>query len=748
MHFKGTHIFILTLKAIAHGVCVNSNLVLTWTRQRAEAGGRERMREPQPKGQPRSPNPPGVLCRWPSLPGYVDTLALSAAVAGPLILYILTMPRTAALEDDGWFLIVGNFLGVGHPPGYPVHTLISNLFLKLPWGSPAFLGHLLSAVFGAFACGAVYVCARLLGAAVVAAITSAWLFAVSEHFWAQAIITEVYTLNALCFFGIFALLLHLRRNPDDRRAWAGAAFLYGISLANHWPLMVLASPGLLLAVVPLWRNFIRRLPLLVGSFLPAVLLPYAWMVWHSLREPTFSFPGPLRTLEDIVAHVTRETYSGVDSSVSAGWSDRFEFLQWFGGEIVWQLTLPGFLLALVGFAVLLAPPPQKRRGQARTDDLLDWAGRSAGFVAFFGQSVLLLWLIDFDYDFFHVQVFRPYSLVCYGLLAIWAAVGLTYAIPWAGRRLFRPALMHPLLLAGTVAAVGLAMTGWSAAAHWDANNRAGADFAQRYADMVFDILPTDAVLMTSGDEITLPLGYYHFVEGQRPDMRLVEMNGVAFPGNLYPAVPRTTSELQQRALREFITETDHPVFHTYRTHRIDHGKNVRDYGFFREVLTGNSPLGSIELRPRDEAEAYFASLFTQEYRNGWELVARSHQIIDYGQYLGFAVLSGNPELIERTAPLRELAEQDYYGLNGMASTLAKFGNAEYLEQAITWLEMAENLHDAALTKQAEIAIYNNMGTVRWRQGRTDAAISFFEVSRDIMPHPDNPGVQYLQQLNR
>ena len=154
MHFKGTHSFILTLKAIAHGVCVNSNLVLTWTRQRAEAGGRERMREPQPKGQPRSPNPPGVLCRWPSLPGYVDTLALSAAVAGPLILYILTMPRTVALEDDGWFLIVGNFLGVGHPPGYPVHTLISNLFLKLPWGSPAFLGHLLSAVFGAFACGA------------------------------------------------------------------------------------------------------------------------------------------------------------------------------------------------------------------------------------------------------------------------------------------------------------------------------------------------------------------------------------------------------------------------------------------------------------------------------------------------------------------------------------------------------------------------------------------------------------------
>ena len=716
-------------------------------RRRAAAEG-ERALAPQPEAEPRSPCPSGSLRRWPRLPGYVDTLAWAAAVAAPLLLYVLTMPRTVALEDDGWFLIVGKFLGVGHPPGYPVHTLVSNLFLKLPWGSPAFLGHLLSAVFGAFACGAVYICARLLGAAAAAALIGAWLFAASEHFWAQAIITEVYTLNALCFFGIFALLLYLRRNPGDRRAWAGAAFLYGISLANHWPLMVLASPGLLLAAMPLWRDFIRKLPLLAGAFLPAVLLPYAWMVWHSVREPTYSFPGPLSTLEDIVAQVMRKAYAGVDSSVSAGWLDRFEFLQWFAGEIVWQLTLPGFLLALVGLAVLLAPPPLKRRGSARIDDLLDWVGRSAGLVAFLGQSVLLLWLLDFDFDFFNVQVFRPYSLVCYGLLAMWTAVGLQYATFRAGRRLSWPALKRPFLLTGVVMGAGLAMAGCSVAAHWDANSRAGADFAQRYADMVFDILPGDAVLMSTGDEITLPLGYYHFVGGQRPDLRLVEMHGVAFPGNLYPNVPRTTSKIQQETLRAFIAETDRPVFHTYRTHAIDHGRTVRDYGFFREVLSGDATIQTIELRPVETAEAYFASLFEQEYHNGWELVARSHQVIDYGQYLGFAVLSGNPELMERTAPLRELAEQDYYGLNGMASVLAKFGKAEQLDQAMTWLEMAEPLQEAALTKQAEVAVYNNMGTVRWQQGRAGAAIASFEQSRDIMPHPDNPGVQYLEQINR
>ncbi len=101
-----------------------------------------------------------------------------------------------SLEDDGLFLLVGKYLGIGHPSGYPIHTLLANVFLKIPWGSEAFLGHLLSGVLGGFACGAVYACARLYRAGPLAALAGAWLFGASEHFWAQAIITEVYTLNA------------------------------------------------------------------------------------------------------------------------------------------------------------------------------------------------------------------------------------------------------------------------------------------------------------------------------------------------------------------------------------------------------------------------------------------------------------------------------------------------------------------------------------------------------------------------
>ena len=68
-----------------------------------------------------------------------DMAALVAAVLGPLALYAATLPRTVVLEDDGLFLMAGVHLGVAHPPGYPLYTLIVHLFTRLPFGDRAVL---------------------------------------------------------------------------------------------------------------------------------------------------------------------------------------------------------------------------------------------------------------------------------------------------------------------------------------------------------------------------------------------------------------------------------------------------------------------------------------------------------------------------------------------------------------------------------------------------------------------------------
>ena len=84
--------------------------------------------------------------------------------------------------------------------------MIVHLFTQLPFGDAAVLGYLSSAVLGALACDALCCCARLLRASPVPAQTAAWLYGVSEQFWSQAIITEVYTVNALLFFAAYTLV--------------------------------------------------------------------------------------------------------------------------------------------------------------------------------------------------------------------------------------------------------------------------------------------------------------------------------------------------------------------------------------------------------------------------------------------------------------------------------------------------------------------------------------------------------------
>ena len=82
------------------------------------------------------------------------------------------------------------------------------------------------------------------------------MFSVTDTFWSQSIITEVYSLNVLlnlCLL-LFALRISLNFNQAHKTLHAAPRdfFLFsitlGLALSNHWPLTVLALPGYLLLI--------------------------------------------------------------------------------------------------------------------------------------------------------------------------------------------------------------------------------------------------------------------------------------------------------------------------------------------------------------------------------------------------------------------------------------------------------------------------------------------------------------------
>jgi len=196
-------------------------------------------------------------------PARADWMQAGIVALVLLTLYALTSPRTVSLEDDGLFILSSYFLGIEHPPGYPLFTLIAHFFSKLPFGSVAYRVHLTSAFFGALTGAAAWLCARRLIPGRLPAYLVAFGLGFSPVFWSQAIIAEVYTLNT--FFFLVLVYLGLRAcppgeapDPADRRVLPLMAFLFGLSLTNHWPLMLLVAPAFAILLWPRRMEILRR----------------------------------------------------------------------------------------------------------------------------------------------------------------------------------------------------------------------------------------------------------------------------------------------------------------------------------------------------------------------------------------------------------------------------------------------------------------------------------------------------------
>ena len=194
------------------------------------------------------------------------------------IVYLYTLAPTVSLEDSGELAVASDYLGVPHPPGYPIWTMITWLFTRvfsfvkyLGQPNPAWSVGLVSALFGALAAGvtAMLICRsgsdmlRESRDAVhtashsvedtlcwVGGVVGSLVFAFSPAMWSQSVIVEVYSLNAFFLVLIFLLTYRWMRQPSPHLLYV-TAFVFGLGLTNYQVLLLAALP---LAIVILLRD--------------------------------------------------------------------------------------------------------------------------------------------------------------------------------------------------------------------------------------------------------------------------------------------------------------------------------------------------------------------------------------------------------------------------------------------------------------------------------------------------------------
>jgi hypothetical protein len=214
------------------------------------------------------------------------------------VLYVMTLAPTILPYDSPYLLDVPMLqmqvcvLGMTHPTGYPSYLMLSHLFTYLPFGDCAYRSNLASAAYAALAVAAVFAAGYLLSRRVVAAAAAALAFGLGTTLWSQAVMAEVYTLNALLIALTVLALLLWREHQRDRHLLL-SAFLVGFCMTNHLTSGLLLPASVLFVALVDWRKLVDVKLVLkgVGLFLLG-LAPYLYLPLRSAMGPPFKANDP------------------------------------------------------------------------------------------------------------------------------------------------------------------------------------------------------------------------------------------------------------------------------------------------------------------------------------------------------------------------------------------------------------------------------------------------------------------------
>jgi hypothetical protein len=431
--------------------------------------------------------PPGTL---PLARGRArEGVKMVAVGAIALAAYFVTLGRSVGQADTFEFQVTAPVLGVAHPTGYPLYVLIGKLFSLIPLGSMAMRVNLTSALAAALSAGLVtLILGRGLGAAGLVAALGGLAFAFSPALWSQAVVAEVYALNAAFVAALLWVGLGLLRGENHLRTLALGGLLLGLSLTHHLT-TVLLLPALALAVILArphvgWRGWALAGGLLLAGLLVYAYIPLRWPALHN---------GRAMSAAEFIAWVTGRRYGG--ALQLRAWLSDPERWRIVARLILDQYGWPGAALGLAGLIALAAR---------------NWRAAAVTAVAYAGYAFYGLNYIVPDIGVFLI----PMHLI----QAIWMAYAVATLLWWAEQH--SPG-------SGAAWIEGAALTGlaliplaalWTVGPGVDQHGKVQAEAWGRYVLS----LPLDegGAILADSDKIA-PLEYLHRIEGLRPDMDMV-----------------------------------------------------------------------------------------------------------------------------------------------------------------------------------------------------------------------------------
>jgi len=542
--------------------------------------------------------------------------------------FATTAARSLYWGDSAEFVAVAATLGVAHPPGYPLYTLLGALAVRLPFGTPFLRMSLLSALFasGAVAAAALIVWVgtgpsesrpdRPLPPRIAGALLAGFALAFGPTFWSQAVVPEVYSLSAFLVLSAVFLFTVWFRNHASRGAevFAGSSGLPRC-LAGEGPIVLLGlTLGLALAhhltaafLLPLLvLGLLRRRPsvrsvLAAWGLILVGLSFYAYLPLRAAHDPAILW-APVGTWPELLEHIMGAQYA--PRLFAAPLVEVVHKLTVFASGVPREVTWTVLLLAAPGFVVLF------RRTRVIALVLAGW-----------GLLVLA-----------HAAVYRipdigSYYIPLYAVLAVAGGFGLSAVASgkWWGRA---------APVAGWLAvAAALAVAVPHARGNWSQNDLRLRNDGRLYVERMLSFVAPGGIVVAMADRVLFPLWYERHVERTRDDFAVVCVRehaphlerwypDVRFPteGELCYSFVGPPTALEARARDSVPVGNYLPLFVSMnvgeRPIYVDPDLGRRlflDRAISRGILVeiGESPVGSLQEDARLEHDSFWESILDE-----------------------------------------------------------------------------------------------------------------------------------------
>lgn len=253
------------------------------------------------------------------------------------IIYLFTLAPSVIQIDSGELAAVQATLGIAHPTGYPLFTLVGYLFLKIPLPfTKIFQANLLAAIWCSlsifFFVKSVEIIFNNLkqnnlaqktkqrikifetgftkDQVLISIYTGAFYLAFSKTFWMQSTSVEVYSLQAFLFSLILFFTIRAYYSSNKKYSqWIFVGLALALGFSNHMTTILILPFAAVLFFIK--EKFTYRSLKIIGfsatASLPVLVLFYLYLPIRAASQPILNWGNPVN-IENFWRHFTGKQY--------------------------------------------------------------------------------------------------------------------------------------------------------------------------------------------------------------------------------------------------------------------------------------------------------------------------------------------------------------------------------------------------------------------------------------------------------